>query len=258
MSGTQNRPGAADFGRGGAQGEMFEVRAVEGEIRAAGGGIEGYAAVFNQAAEILPGFREVIRPGAFGRSIEEGADVRALWNHNPDYVLGRRGSGTLAINEDEHGLRYVVRPPEAQWARDLGESIGRGDVSQSSFAFIVRLERWTQDVELGVTLRELLDVDLIDVSPVTYPAYVGTSVGLRSEAGLRAGADFRGALVRYLTGQMRGIGPELAQEIVDEAIRAQGGGGQVVGAADGAAERARAQGRLAVRRRRLRLATSYE
>ena len=220
MSGTQEN------GRRDAQGTIRELRAIEGEIRAAEGQIEGYAAVFNQVAEIWPGFREVIRPGAFARAIEEGADVRALWNHDPNYVLGRRGSGTLAVNEDEHGLRYVVRPPRAQWAEDLQETIGRGDVNRSSFAFIVRLERWTQDVENGFSLRELLDVDVIDVSPVTYPAYEGTSVGLRGAVGARE------AWERY---------------------QAQGGAGQEAGAVDVAAERARTQGRLAVRRRRLDL-----
>ena len=218
---------AQDFGRRDALGAIRELRAIEGEIRATADGIRGYAAVFDQVAEILPGFREVIRAGAFGRSIEEGADVRALWNHDANYVLGRRASGTLAIQEDEHGLRYVIRPPEAQWARDLQESIGRGDITQSSFAFIVRQERWTQDAVAGTVLRELLDVDLIDVSPVTYPAYEGTSVGLR------AGGDVREAWERYQ--------------------QAQGEAGQEAGVADVAAERARSQERLAVRRRRLGL-----
>ncbi len=220
MSDTQEN------GRGAAQGAIREVRAIEGEIRAAGGEIQGYAAVFNQVAEIWPGFREVIRPGAFARAIEEGADVRALFNHDPNFVLGRRGSGTLAVNEDEHGLRYVVQPPAAQWAVDLQETIGRGDVNQSSFAFVARLERWTQDAENGFSLRELLDVDLIDVSPVTYPAYEGTSVGLRSAVGARE------AWERH---------------------QAQGGGDQAVVGAEGAVERARSQERIAVRRRRLGL-----
>lgn len=242
-----------EIGRRDAQGGVVELRAVDGSIRAAEGEIEGYAAVFNQMAEIMPGFREVIRPGAFSRAIEEGADVRALWNHDPNFVFGRRASGTLAVNEDEHGLRYVARPPEAQWARDFAESIARGDVSQSSFAFVVRLERWTQDVEAGFSLRELLDVDLIDVSPVTYPAYAGTSVGLRSAA------DMRGALARHLAGQVRGVGDEFVREVVDEMVhhamvrQAHGGDGQAAAPVDGAAERARAQGRLAVRRRRLGL-----
>jgi HK97 family phage prohead protease len=215
-------------GRRGAQGAIREVRAIEGEIRAAEGEIQGYAAVFNQVAEIWPGFREVVRPGAFARAIEEGADVRALWNHDPNYVLGRRGSGTLSIQEDEHGLRYVVKPPKAQWAEGVQETIGRGDVNQSSFAFVVRLERWTQDVENGFSLRELLDVDLIDVSPVTYPAYEGTSVGLRSAVGARE------AWERH---------------------QAQGGAGQEAGDVEGAAERARSQERIAVRRRRLGLSS---
>ncbi len=217
--------GTLEIGRRGAQGAIREVRAIEGEIRAAEGEIQGYAAVFNQVAEIWPGFREVIRPGAFARAIEEGADVRALWNHDPNYVLGRRGSGTLAIQEDEHGLRYVVKPPKAQWAEGVQETIGRGDVNQSSFAFVVRLERWTQDAENGFSLRELLDVDLIDVSPVTYPAYEGTSVGLRSAVGARE------AWERH---------------------QAQGPSGQESAGASAAA-RASSQERTAVRRRRLGL-----
>lgn len=224
---------AQEFGRRDALVAIREIRAIEGEIRSAEGQIDGYAAVFNQVAEIWPGFREVIRPGAFARAIEEGADVRALWNHDPNFVLGRRGSGTLAVSEDEHGLRYVVRPPRAQWAEDLQETIGRGDVNRSSFAFVVRLERWTQDVENGFSLRELLDVDLIDVSPVTYPAYEGTSVGLRGGGGL--------------------TGVSLGAWEAWERYQAQGGAGQEAGVVDGAAAWPSVQEQLERRRRRLRL-----
>lgn len=241
MSGSQKN------GVGGDLGGMCEVRAIEGEIRAAGGEISGYGAVFNQAAEILPGFREVIRPGAFTRAIEEGADVRALWNHDSNFVLGRRSSGTLAIQEDEHGLKYVVQPPEAQWARDLQVSIGRRDVSGSSFAFVVVTERWTQDAGAGWVLRELLDLDLIDVSPVTYPAYAGTSVGLR------AAGDARRALARYLASQVRGLSQEALQELVDEVLSGARAVGDQAVAGAGPAAQASAQERLAVRRRRLRL-----
>jgi HK97 family phage prohead protease len=114
-------------------------------------------------------------------------DVRALWNHNSDYVLGRNVSGTLALDEDEHGLRVAITPPDTQWARDLLVSMKRGDVDQMSFGFMTREDAWGQGDD-GLT-RELIDVDLFDVSVVTYPAYPQTSAEARSKVNkLTAGA----------------------------------------------------------------------
>jgi len=141
--------------------------------------ITGYAAVFNEETDIGGMFREVIRPGAFGRAIKEQQDVRALWNHNRDVILGRTAAGTLDLIEDERGLKIKIDPPDTQAGRDMVESISRGDVTTMSFAFAARSERWTEE-EGKRPLRELNDVDLFDVSPVTYPAYSGTSIGLRS------------------------------------------------------------------------------
>lgn len=144
--------------------------------------ITGYAALFNEESQDLGGFIEVIRPGAFRRTIEEGADVRALWNHDDSFVLGRTKSGTLRLWEDDRGLRIEIDPPDAQWAKDAVVSIERGDVDQMSFAFSVAPggDRWSQ--RGGKQLRELLDVNLFDVSPVTYPAYTKTTVSARSRS----------------------------------------------------------------------------
>ena len=146
--------------------------------------ITGYAAVFNSLSEDLGGFREKIAPGAFARAVKED-DVRALWNHNSDNVLGRTKSGTLRLSEDNHGLKIECDPPDAQWVRDLVASIERGDVDQMSFGFIVRRypdgsrgSQWIE--ENGEDIRILTDVELFDVSPVTFPAYPDTEVGLRS------------------------------------------------------------------------------
>jgi hypothetical protein len=142
--------------------------------------IEGHAAVFNQWSETLGGFfpyKERVLPGAFKDSIEKD-DIRALFNHNPDYVLGRNKSGTLHLEEDEKGLKVVIHPPDTQWARDLLVSIDRGDITQMSFGFIVESDRW--GLEDGMDVRELQKVKLFDVSPVTYPAYPQTDVGVRS------------------------------------------------------------------------------
>jgi len=141
--------------------------------------ITGYAAVFDQETRIGSMFREVIRPGAFTRAIEERQDVKALWNHDANFILGRTVADTLTLSEDDHGLRITIDPPDTQTGRDMVESISRGDVTEMSFAFVAREEKWVEDPE-QLALRELIDVDLYDVSPVTYPAYSGTSVGLRS------------------------------------------------------------------------------
>lgn len=134
--------------------------------------IAGYAAVFNHWADI-GGFREQIAPGAFTKTLQE-ADVRALVNHDANYVLGRTKSGTLRLWEDEHGLAFEVDPPEAQWAQDLMASIRRGDVDQMSFGFRAIKDRWEGDE------RTLLEVALYDVSVVTFPAYAETEAHLRS------------------------------------------------------------------------------
>lgn len=159
------------------------------EVRAAGDGapraLAGYAALFGVPSSPIrgeggPAFVEVIRRGAFARAIAEAQDVRALWNHDPALVLGRTGNGTLALSEDERGLAFTVTPPDTQWARDLVTLVERGDVSQCSFAFAARDDDWS--VRDGQHLRELRDVALYDVGPVTFPAYGATSVAVRSTA----------------------------------------------------------------------------
>jgi HK97 family phage prohead protease len=110
-------------------------------------------------------FDEVIRPGAFARAIKERQDVRALWNHNRDNVLGRTKSGTCRIIEDQTGLATEIDVPVSA-TREI-ESLERGDVDQMSFGFFVRKEQWTERPD-DIPLREILDVDLTDVSPATY------------------------------------------------------------------------------------------
>ena len=151
----------------------LEVRAAEGQPTK----IVGYAAVFNSLSEDL-GFREMIMPGAFDRALSEKQDVRALVNHDANYVLGRTKSGTLALSVDEKGLRAEITPPDTQAARDVLASIKRGDMDGMSFAFQTVSDSWrTQD---GMEIRELRDLNLLDVSVVAYPAYEATSVSARA------------------------------------------------------------------------------
>lgn len=158
-----------------------EVRYIlKGEIRADNESrtIEGYAAMFDQEAD-LGFFREVIRKGAFDET--DMSDVRALFNHDANYVLGRTASGTLSLEIDDKGLKYRFDAPNTTAGNDLLEMIRRGDISQSSFAFSVQRAKWVEEEGKDTNLREIERIDrLYDVSPVTYPAYEGTSVNARS------------------------------------------------------------------------------
>lgn len=159
------------------------------ELRAESQGDEmalvGYAAKFNTQSEDLGGFRETIMPGAFTRSLRAGGDVKCLYNHDPNFVLGRTKNKTLSLEEDGVGLRFRCVLPNTQAARDLHTLIGRGDVDSCSFAFMPVSQSW-EDARDGngdmYASRKLMDVDLQDVSAVTYPAYPDTQVSARSLA----------------------------------------------------------------------------
>lgn len=159
------------------------------EIRATDKGktISGYAARFYDGTpgtefELWANAVERLLPGAFDRTINEGDDTRALFNHNPDHLLGRRSAGTLTLSVDERGLRYEIKPPDTQIGRDVAEMVGRGDVTGSSFGFVVTDETWRK--ENGVRIREIRGVRLYDVSPVTFPAYGSTSATVRAAGDL--------------------------------------------------------------------------
>ncbi len=149
--------------------------------------IVGYAAKFNTRSNNLGGFVEVIAPGAFDDVLDD--DVRALFNHDRNFVLGRTKAGTLTLTVDEVGLRYEITPPDTQTVRDMViEPMGRGDVSQSSFAFRLPSDgyRWDEG-EDGVYIRTITRVSkLLDVSPVTYPAYNDTEASTRTLEEARA------------------------------------------------------------------------
>ncbi len=142
------------------------------------GSVSGIAAVFNKLSEDLGGFREKIQPGAFAKSIKDG-DIRALFNHDPNLILGRTKSGTLSLKEIEAGLSVSIDMPDTSIANDLTVSMKRGDISQMSFGFTPVKDKW-ETVD-GKDVRTLLEVKLFDVSPVTFPAYPETSVQARSK-----------------------------------------------------------------------------
>lgn len=140
--------------------------------------IVGHAAVFD-TVDGNDWFQEKISRGAFKNSIETD-DIRALFNHDPNYVLGRNRSGTLALREDDKGLLVEIDPPDTQAARDLLVSIGRGDISQMSFGFEILKESREIGEGKEPDLYTLEEVRLWDVSPVTFPFYKATDVTVHS------------------------------------------------------------------------------
>jgi Escherichia/Staphylococcus phage prohead protease len=167
---------------------MIECRIFRSpELRATREGhISGHAAVFNEEYILWDDSTsravETVKPGTFSRAIREKQDVRALFNHEPNNLLGRTKSGTLVLKQDSVGLHFDVEPPNTQIGRDVYKLVKRGDLTGCSFGFIVTKETVTELKESGkiIRRREIEDVDLLDVGPVTYPAYTGTDVNARA------------------------------------------------------------------------------
>lgn len=139
--------------------------------------ISGVAALFRAESQDLGGFTEVIEHGAFDEAILV-SDVRGLYNHDPNYILGRTSSGTMDLEVGEEGLRYKIKKmPDSR--RDVFEAIQRGDVTGNSFAFTVERDRWeTRDGNVPLRVIEKVR-ELFDVGPVVYPAYSQTVVAAR-------------------------------------------------------------------------------
>jgi len=139
--------------------------------------IRGYAAVFDSLSLDLGGFRERIEPTAFDKVLDN--DVRAAFNHNADKILGRTSAGTLRIGTDTTGLWYEVDLPDTTHGRDLFQSVKRGDIKESSFKFTVLRDEWSENDE-GV-IRSISEVGrLVDVAPVSFPAYPDATVAVRN------------------------------------------------------------------------------
>jgi len=162
----------------------FSINSGEEETRK----MEGHAAVFGEPTDIGGWFLEQVEPGAFKSSIRKD-DIRALFNHDENYVLGRNKAKTLKLSEDEQGLRVIIDPPDTQYARDLAISIERGDINQMSFAFQVLEEEWINGEGKKLDLRKIKKARLFDVSPVTFPAYEGTDIAIRSHEAWRKDID---------------------------------------------------------------------
>jgi len=149
--------------------------------------IVGYAAVFDTRSELIAGlFYEEFAQGAFDGVLTH--DARGLFNHDPNYLLGRVGSKTLRLRVDQRGLAYEIDPPNTQTVRDLVLTpLERGDLSGSSLKMVVGKDTWREDAN-GDVVRTILRVDkLLDVGPVSFPAYPDSSAAQRSLDGWKQG-----------------------------------------------------------------------
>ena len=164
-----------------------DVRVVSG-TRAGEGASEpklvGYGAVFYDGTpgteyQLAAGLKERINPKAFDKAIAEKQDVAGLANHDPNILLARTSSGTMKISVDNCGLKYEMNPnPAFSW---VIESVRRRDMQGSSFSFGILEERWILGEDGTDDIREILSVNLYDCGPVVFPAYIGSSVGLRAD-----------------------------------------------------------------------------
>lgn len=168
------------------------------EVRAelAGSTLRGHAAVFEQVAQ-LPGHYEQLAPTAFKRALDNPAtDVRALLNHDPNFLLGRQSAGTLRVSSDSQGLAFEVDLPNTSYGNDLRELVARGDLTGASFAFIPGEDEWDRAPDGHQRRTHTSVAQLIDVSPVTFPAYSATSVSLRHIQFAETGPSNRSRLIR--------------------------------------------------------------
>ena len=142
--------------------------------------IEGYFAVFGDIYEVWPGATESIAPGAFTESISQ--DVRALYNHNPDLVLGRSSAGTLQLKEDSHGLWGCIRiNREDSDAMNVYQRIKRGDITGCSFGFDIEKESREDRVDGTVHYTIERVNPLYEISPCVFPAYEATKISARGK-----------------------------------------------------------------------------
>jgi HK97 family phage prohead protease len=156
------------------------------EIGVAGSTIRGYAIVFDTISEDLGGFRETITPAAVDRTLAEQIDVRALVDHDPSKVLGRRKAGTLTLRKDTRGLLVEITPPDTTVGRDTLALVARGDVTGMSFTFaVVRPHGERFERRDGGLVRIVSDMLIPEVSVVTFPAYAATDVAV-AQRSLRA------------------------------------------------------------------------
>ncbi|MCP4607542.1 MAG: HK97 family phage prohead protease [Planctomycetes bacterium] len=140
--------------------------------------IVGYSALFDNLSENLGGFVEKISPGAFRKALKT-SDVRALFNHDSNIIVGRTGVN-LSLKEDKTGLLMELSEVDTPNFRSVAADINSGLVTGQSFSFTVQADEWKRSEKHG-EVRTITEIgELFDVGPVVYPAYSDTSAAIRS------------------------------------------------------------------------------
>ncbi len=165
----------------------LELRAAEGDKPAR---LSGYAIVFDTLSCDLGGFREVIKPGAAKATIESGRDIRALVDHDHTKILGRTSAATLKLGEGTRGVWADIDLPNTTYANDLLESVKRKDIRGMSFGFHVPEggDTWAEQAD-GSILRTVSNLELVEVTCTSIPAYTATSLAVRAEPEIVAKAQ---------------------------------------------------------------------
>lgn len=185
----------------------MEARAVEEAdfIR-----ISGYGAVFHRKYDVF-GFKERIAPGAFVKTLQESPDIRGMFNHDPNFILGRTKAGTMDVTEDKKGLPYEIRADKQDpQAISVARKIARGDVDGSSMAFFVRKEDWEKDSDGRPKLRTITEIELVETGPVTMPASPSTTAKIQRSLE-ETGIDFE-ALTGFAIKRRAGFSLSMAEE----------------------------------------------
>ena len=141
--------------------------------------VSGYAIVFNSPSVDLGGFTEIVAPGALARTLLENPDVLCLRDHKPEMLLGRTKAGTLSLSTDDKGLRFTCNLPNTTTANDLAANLQRQDIDSCSFGMQVVDDKWVSD-SAGNVVRTLLDINVFEISVVSFPAYEATSASIRT------------------------------------------------------------------------------
>lgn len=140
--------------------------------------VEGYFALYESETELWEGSYEIISKGAFDNTLTK--DVRALWNHNTQFVLGRSKNGSLELKADDKGLFGTIKLPNTQYAEDLYQLVSRGDIDQASFGFNI-IDEDLEELASGGYRWRINEIDLHEISVVTFPAYENTTVQAREK-----------------------------------------------------------------------------
>lgn len=163
------------------QHRTLKMQSMQTRERDGGRYLEGHFAVFDREYKVFGNWVETIAPGAFSKTLANGGDIKALWNHNSDIVLGSTSAGTATYREDDSGLwGSILVNEQDQDAVNAHARVSRGDVDGCSIGFdIVRQEEWWEG---NIYHTKILEVELYECSPCTFPAYKDTDISARAKA----------------------------------------------------------------------------